>query len=161
MKTIRNSVFETNSSSIHSLSYELDDNLDLDENLTIELKYYGTENYAEYTSIKDKLAFISIALIENAGGEWDGGFRTVYAYLNGFETTITSDALKDFKKLLNDHGVKTVKFKWNETFGYECDDWFMEEIAEWLYADQENFLKHAIVIIEDRDVKYRREHGNY
>lgn len=146
MKTIRNSLFETNSSSVHSLTYDLNQVVKFDEILNLDLPFIGCSDVdVYYTDTKEKLAIIALAFIDIHG------FQLVYGYLNGFYTNISDRHLADFKKLLNDYGVKTINFQWKEAFGYECDDWLMEEITEeWDYQKMKNFIEHATVLVTDR-----------
>ena len=153
MKNTRNNLFETNSSSLHTITYCSDNEIELDKNLIIELKYFDND---EYTSVSDKLALLCIALI------WKCDFENVYGYLNGYRVYVIKEQLellKNLKTVLEHYGVEKVEFKWDsdERFGCSCDDEIMDEL-ESIYKsvnDIEDYLKHQAVYIFDRDDYYR------
>lgn len=151
MKTARNSLFETNSSSIHSMSYTDNPTFELPENTVIELKYFDDD---EYSSIEDMLALLSIALI------WKYDFDKVYGYLNeyyinpGYSDIVDDLELKNFKAVLNQRGMKHVEFRWDEHYGCSCDDGLMDTLHFVLKESQKDiidFIEHTSIEIFDRD----------
>lgn len=119
-KQIRNSVFETNSSSTHSMCIAICDRVDLPEHLYFELGEFGWE-FDTLSSISEKASYLYTALVINDMFDGIEHIKNILK-LKGVETDFeeityneyTSNDGSIYKYVSNgcyiDHGSDTIDF---------------------------------------------------